>query len=578
MAGNEYSGFFDAKYVNGELTPSYNAEDFARFFSTMISDGVLKEKTDSLKVVPVENSELAVYLNDGRAMINGRWYENATEKETKNKLKISVDPAENYTRYDLVVLRFDNVNGKISAEVVKGTESTESKIPTLTRTDSLYEIQLAVLKIDRAILQIDESDISDTRANRDVCGFVYELIPKMEEENQNFKYSIIIDNAADNLDPEAIEYADDCRGFLPASGDDMGDWANTDLIKNYFRPCLIKPTDSEPHTYLQQNNFNLTEDGGASNLMGVDDSDVMIEIKKLYGKFTTSGNKTKISIMNYKEDENCFCFTEVDGVEKEKVYRGAYLANVLSTTGDSVLRSTSGTACKTKITLSDAINQCKARGSGYHLNNIYIAFLYQLMFLFLYKNKNSQKAFDIGNYSQSTIPSNGFVTDGQNFCHAPNDTTTPNKFLGCENFYSNGEEWLGGLIISNKSKYLLTKYPSRYNTTGSSYEISENLSFGISSSNLYKIISQLCLTNNLCFLPKTLMDKKASASDVTTKSNLSYCDALYFDTGENTLAVRMGAGYMVASSTNTPAGGVFAYEFTAPTDTNVLAVARLCRA
>lgn len=578
MTEYEHSGFFDAKYVNGELTPSYNGEDFARFFSAIVSDGVFKENTDSLKVTPVENSELAVYLCDGRAMIKGRWYENNTEKKTRSKLKFEIEAAEENSRYDLLVLRFDTVNGEISAQVKKGTESPDPQIPTLTRTENIHELQLAVIKVTRADLQIDESDISDTRANKDVCGFVYELIPKVEEENKNFKYSIVIDNSADNLDPEAIEYADDCRGFLPASGTELGDWGDTDLVKNYFKPCLIKPTDSEPHTYLNRDDYTLTEDGESANLLGGDNSDVMIEIKKLYGKFTTAGNKTKISIMNYREDENCFCFTEVDGIEKEKVYRGAYLANTFSTTGDNVLRSTSGSGAKTKINLQDAINECKARGTGYHLNNIYIAFLYQLMYLFMYKNKNSQKAFDDGPYSADGISANGFLTDAKGFFVLTSGATTPNKFLGCENFYSNGEEWLGGIIVSNKKNYLLTKYPSRYNTTGSGYEISEKLPFKISSANNYKIISQLCLTNNLCALPKGLMDKKATESDFTKYGNFAYCDALYFNTSSSSLGVRTGAGYMKDSDSGTPAGGVFAYEFTSPTDTLVLATARLCRA
>ncbi|MBO5744032.1 MAG: hypothetical protein J6R68_07095 [Clostridia bacterium] len=264
------------------------------------------------------------------------------------------------------------------------------------------------------------------------------------EQLKRFKYSIIVDNGIDG-NPAAVEYADDCINFIEAYGSNMGDWANTDLYKEYFRPCVIGKEDSEPKYFLQQDNMTLKEDGAPAVLDGTD-GDVMIQVGKLYGKVTNLKNKFKLTILNYKEDESCFCFNEVDDEEKEYVYISSFeafvphfwenygaeqkefLISAMSHAGDLYSNdgySSSFSQVLYSLEREDFISENKrdifySSGivpQGYLCGWYFKTFqLYQWMSMFLYKTRNLQDDSALGKglaaYNQEGI---NFTSGNANF-------------------------------------------------------------------------------------------------------------------------------------------------------------------
>ena len=91
------------------------------------------------------------------------------------------------------------------------------------------------------------------------------------------------------------------------------------MYQEYFKPCVIQAGDGAPAYYLQKDDMSKKEDGFDAVTTGAD-GDVMIEVKKLYGKFLKSGNQFKVSISNKKEDDTWFCFTDFGNGEQEDVY------------------------------------------------------------------------------------------------------------------------------------------------------------------------------------------------------------------------------------------------------------------
>lgn len=313
----------------------------------------------------------------------------------------------------------------------------------------------------------------------------------------DFVYTLIVDNGADGT-PAAVEYADDCYGFLEANVSDLGDWANTKLVKEFFRPCVIQPGDGAPAYYLQQDNMSLKEDGTPAVTTGAD-GDVMIQVKKLYGRFLKSGNRLKISISNTKADDSWFCFNDIAGVEKDVVYRGAFKAGVLSG-ATNVMRSVSGVAPLVNLTRAVMRTYAKARGAGYHQNNFYMLLLWQVMYLFLYRNRNSQSALGQGRtLSSNTSAVNTGWSLNKPFCWGDQGGVNGVKFLGVEDFYGNVWEWVDGVCLNNKV-YKLTRDPEKYNDTGDGYEIS--VASGLTASaNNDKYMTKVQGTNDLGFLP-----------------------------------------------------------------------------
>lgn len=319
------------------------------------------------------------------------------------------------------------------------------------------------------------------------------------DQTGKFKYTIIVDNGEDGS-PGAVEYADDCADFIEARYQDLGDWANTKLIKEYFRPCVIAPGDGSPKYYLQQGNMSLKENGETAVLTGAD-GDVMIEVKKLYAKFTVVDRKAKISIMNYKEDDSCICFNDIAGVEKDVVYRGAFKAGVASG-ASTVMRSISGVAPLVSITRATGRTYAKNRGEAYHQNNVYMLFLWQLMYLLLYKNRDSQTCLGQGrSLSSNTAAANTGWSVSKPFCWGDQGGVNGVKFLGVEDFYGNVWEWVDGVVYTS-NVYKLTRDPALYNDTGDGYEIS-HASGMTAANNNDKYVNRLILHKDAQFLPFT---------------------------------------------------------------------------
>ena len=377
----------------------------------------------------------------------------------------------------------------------------------------------------------------------------------------DFMYTIIIDNGADGY-PAAIEYADDCFGFTEANGSDLGDWANTRLVQEYFRPCVIKPEDSAPAYYLQKNNRTLKEDGTPAVLTG-EDGDVMIEVKKLYGRFQSHGNSLKISIANNVkegEDWGWFCFNDVSGSEKDVVYRGVYKAGLLH--GGGVMRSVSGVAPFVSQTRNTMREYARVRGAGYHQNNFYMLLLWQVMYLLLYRNRNSQVALGQGRTSPSnTAAADTGWSNTRPFCWGDQGGQNGVVFLGVEDFYGNVWEWVDGCCLVN-GVYRLTRDPAKYNDTGYEYEIGRPS--GLTSNDNNKYITKVSGSKETGLLPTAAFGGS---------SNTYWCDNMWInDDGEH--VVYFGGAWADAAK----AGAFCWHLYDAASSSNAYVGSRLCRA
>lgn len=315
-----------------------------------------------------------------------------------------------------------------------------------------------------------------------------------------FKYSVIVDNGADGT-PSAVEYADDCVGFTPMTMSkgvlSEGSWADN-LLLSMFRPCVIAPDDHTPKYYLDKTNMSLKEDGTAATLTGAD-GDVMVEVDGLlYGKFEhISENKIKVSILNYSE-QGCFCFNDFGGEIRPRFYRGRYKAGVTSDDANT-LRSISGVAPLVSKTRPAFRTLATARGDGYHQNNAYMLFLWQAMFLLLFKTRNSQSALGNGRTGTDSAMNCGWSDNYGWIWGTTANSTDGVVFLGVEDFYGNVWEWVDGIVL-NTLTYKLTRDPSLYNDTGDGFEISS--ASGLSNANNSgKYLVSVKGTNDLGFLP-----------------------------------------------------------------------------
>lgn len=172
----ERSGFFDAHLrEDGKYDRTYLADSFAKYFASFIGNGVYGGKSSELMVRQESTPGMGVTVLSGQAFINGYWYEN------EDDLTLDIDIADGtLSRIDLVVVRWDNTNRAIYLAVKKGTPSANPVAPILQRNSDFYELKLAQIRIRAGGTSILDSDITDTRLNSEVCGFVQGLVKQFD--------------------------------------------------------------------------------------------------------------------------------------------------------------------------------------------------------------------------------------------------------------------------------------------------------------------------------------------------------------------------------------------------------------
>lgn len=162
------SGFFEAEWdaelyneetqTYGDWDRKYLAEQFARYFQHFVSNGVMNDVANQLKVSA--GSGMSVVVSPGFAFINGFWFYN------DDTLALSVPLNESpSTRYDSVRIRWNASTRSIDCVYVADDIVN-------VRSDSYYDLQIAQVRVDASASVITDAVITDTRPNEELCGLV----------------------------------------------------------------------------------------------------------------------------------------------------------------------------------------------------------------------------------------------------------------------------------------------------------------------------------------------------------------------------------------------------------------------
>jgi hypothetical protein len=190
----ETSGFFDAEWDNsieasdgsqGDYDRRYSASQWANYFNKFICNGVYGNPTDQCRVRA--GNGMNIIISSGSAFINGYWYNNDED------LIISVPSnTSGSSRTDSVRLRFDDTTRQITAQYFSGD------IDNL-RNDIYYDLKLAEIIVPSSAVEIATSNITDTRTNENVCGFVTGLLEVQTTKDLFEQYGAIFNEWFDDV-------------------------------------------------------------------------------------------------------------------------------------------------------------------------------------------------------------------------------------------------------------------------------------------------------------------------------------------------------------------------------------------
>ncbi len=170
----EKSSFFNAVINNDIPDRLYKAEEFARFFSSFIGNGVFPNPATNLNVVGLNNN-MTITVKEGKAWINGYFYENT------NDLILDISNADGVlNRIDRIVVRLDFLNREIKTYVKKGSFATNPIPPAIQRDADIYELAIADIRVNAGSINITQANITDLRLNKELCGIVTGTIEEID--------------------------------------------------------------------------------------------------------------------------------------------------------------------------------------------------------------------------------------------------------------------------------------------------------------------------------------------------------------------------------------------------------------
>lgn len=164
------SGFFNS--VGGDR--KYNAEQMNTFLAGLVSEnGVYENVKERLQVIPIDG--MTVGIRAGKASVHYHWMYNDSVEE------MGLDASDiTMKRYDAVVLRYTAETRDIVPVIIKGTNSMNPTYPEIVRNSSVYDICLAYIYIGAGVTTITQANITDTRLNNDLCGYITGLVKQVD--------------------------------------------------------------------------------------------------------------------------------------------------------------------------------------------------------------------------------------------------------------------------------------------------------------------------------------------------------------------------------------------------------------
>lgn len=170
------SGFFDAVNLGEDVYDRvYSAADFAEYFSRFVGNGVFASPANGLTVQ--SSGGMSISIRPGYAWINGYLF--SVISGTTEALTVPVaNPTMN--RYDSVVLGLDYRKRQITPYIKSGTPASSPSPVALTRSNSLYEIEIARVYVATGASYVSQANIADIRADKTRCGFVTGLIDQID--------------------------------------------------------------------------------------------------------------------------------------------------------------------------------------------------------------------------------------------------------------------------------------------------------------------------------------------------------------------------------------------------------------
>lgn len=169
---NNHAYFYNSQ--NGDR--KYNADGHSDFMSPFFAPGVFE---GSLQVTANDNMTVTIAPGYAWVPISG-----STVKRLRHftePITIDIETASGtLDRIDTIVIRRDDTERDVIAAYTKGSLSSEPVPTAPTRSGATYELVIAQISVPAGTVRIDQSMITDTRMDPDLCGYVCATVEEID--------------------------------------------------------------------------------------------------------------------------------------------------------------------------------------------------------------------------------------------------------------------------------------------------------------------------------------------------------------------------------------------------------------
>jgi len=174
----------------------YDADSFSTWLRKFFTTGVFQ---GDLQVTA--NDNMTVSVATGYTNIEGkvRFFAQAQE--------FTLDTADaTYPRIDAIILERSDSDRDIFAKYIVGAKSTNPVPPTMVRESGIYQICLAQIYIGVGAVKITQENITDTRTNTALCGYVAGTVDKIDFSQFTAQFESYFSNKKSDINAQYDAY------------------------------------------------------------------------------------------------------------------------------------------------------------------------------------------------------------------------------------------------------------------------------------------------------------------------------------------------------------------------------------
>lgn len=179
----------------------YSAEDVESYHATR-SSGVYANNSFGIAVSGTSDS---VTIGPGIGWIkNGEFSGKGIAQRNFESVSLDVaDPV--YPRIDAIVIQFDANSNETNVVSKSGVASSSPIPPSVTRTESLYELHLYHIFRKAGSSEISDADIKDLRLDPNYCGLMADSVTKVDTSAISKQVNALIDQLKEEIDSLSID-------------------------------------------------------------------------------------------------------------------------------------------------------------------------------------------------------------------------------------------------------------------------------------------------------------------------------------------------------------------------------------